>query len=353
MPRQQGQVLERDCKSGRRYALRLVAYGRRRYVTLGGAIDGWTEQRAHAELARILDEVGRGDWTPPPRNLPFHPASSATRETTLGVFARRWLTARRAEVASSTHAYERWALELHLLPYFANVPLAKLTIRDVDAYRQHKVQEAARRRLAATTNRPERDRRGQPRRPMSASSINKTIDVLQAVLELAREYDLIATNPGRGRRRRLKVTHPPAIYLDRFEHIQALLDAATDLDQSPRWLCTDRHAILATLMLAGLRVNELCHLQWSDIDLDRHRIRIRRSKTRAGCREIMILPLLHRALATHHTRVGQPVASGLVFPTRTGTLRQPANLRNQTLAHANAAPTRRSRPPACRRYPPA
>lgn len=219
-----------------------------------------------------------------------------------------------------------------MLPYFANVSLVKISIRDVDAYRQHKLKEATRRRVAAAANRPKRDRRGQPLRPMSAASINKTIDVLQAVLELAHEYDLITSNPARGRRRRLKVTHPPAIYLDRLDHIQALLHAATDLDQSPRWRDRDRHAILATLMLAGLRVGELCHLHWSDIDLTHHRIHIHRSKTTAGRREITILPLLHRALTLHHARASHPVESDLVFRTQADTPRHPANLRNHTLA---------------------
>jgi hypothetical protein len=37
-----GQVVERDGKRGITYALRVRAYGRREYITLGGSWEGWT-----------------------------------------------------------------------------------------------------------------------------------------------------------------------------------------------------------------------------------------------------------------------------------------------------------------------
>src|SRR5947199_311965 len=47
-----GQVLERDGARGTTFALRFRAYGKRRYVTLGGDWEGCTRQRAEVERAR-------------------------------------------------------------------------------------------------------------------------------------------------------------------------------------------------------------------------------------------------------------------------------------------------------------
>ena len=54
------------------YALRFTAYGKRRYVTLGGAGDGWDRDRAEAELLNVLADVRRGRWASP-RPGPFAP----------------------------------------------------------------------------------------------------------------------------------------------------------------------------------------------------------------------------------------------------------------------------------------
>jgi len=49
-PRPTGEVIERERERGRVFALRFRAYGRRQFVTLGGADEGWTRQKAEAEL---------------------------------------------------------------------------------------------------------------------------------------------------------------------------------------------------------------------------------------------------------------------------------------------------------------
>jgi hypothetical protein len=52
-PRPTGEVIERDRAGGRVFALRFRAYGRRHFVTLGGAADGWTRAKAEAELRYV------------------------------------------------------------------------------------------------------------------------------------------------------------------------------------------------------------------------------------------------------------------------------------------------------------
>jgi hypothetical protein len=100
----------------------------------------------------------------------------------------------------------------HLLPFFAKHRLSQITIREVDRYRAAKVRE----------------------RVLSATSIKKTITRLAQILELAVEYELIDRNPAKGKGRRVKASKPAPVWLDRSQHIAALLDAAGELDRDAR-----------------------------------------------------------------------------------------------------------------------
>jgi integrase len=53
-------------------------------------------------------------------------------------------------------------------------------------------------------------------------------------------------------------------------------------------LSTPRYAIRATLTFAGLRIGELLALRWADVDLAAGRLRLARSKTDAGLREVAL-----------------------------------------------------------------
>jgi integrase len=333
--RSQGQVLERTWKSGRGYALRFPAYGDRQYLTLGLETEGWTRTRAEEELQNILADVRRGLWiAPDKRQRARNGHDDNTEEVTLfGLFARGLVAARRGEVSPNTHGYQEWALN-HLLPYFADWPVAAIDIEAVDAYRRHKVDQADLRRRAIERRKPLRDDHDRLLRPLSANSINKTIEVLQWVLAMAVEYGHLQTNPAAGRRRRLKLPSRRPVHLDTTEQIIAMLDACGELDRSRRWRADDRRAIIATLILAGPRAHELCHMLWRDVDLANGRIHIGRSETQAGLREITLLPVLRDELAAHKARGYRSGPDDLVFPTGTGGVRDKDNLRNRILAAA-------------------
>jgi integrase len=124
------------------------------------------------------------------------------------------------------------------------------------------------------------------------------------------------------------------VHLDTSEQIQALLDAAGELDHDPYWRTNDRRPIIATLILAGPRAHELCNLLWRDVDLANGRLHIGRSKTQAGLREIPLLPLLRDELAAHKAASYRSGPDDPVFPTGTGGHRDKDNLRNRILAAA-------------------
>jgi integrase len=334
--RKQGTVVQRQWKSGKGFALRFSAYGERRYVTLGLAADGWTRGAAEEELDNIMADVRRGIWTPPQRNVvakvePSDDDAVDGEDPLVHEFAEQWLQSRRGEVSDSTMDFYGWGLS-HLLPFFGSWRLSDIDIPAVDRYRADKVKEAERRRRALGRGRPELDAQKRPLPPLSPGSINKTIDILQAILALALEYDKIERNPASGRRRRLKPAAKPPVHLNTADQISALLQAAEELDREPRQRIRDRKGNVATLVFAGARAGEECGLRWRDIDFTNNRIQIRKSKTQAGLREIDLLPILHGDLQLHRDRTKRRDPADLVFATNRGTMRDKDNLRNRVLA---------------------
>ncbi|MET0557610.1 MAG: site-specific integrase [Solirubrobacterales bacterium] len=334
--KKEGEVKIRDWKGGRGYALRFRAYGERRYLTLGFERDGWNLDRAEEELQNVLADVRRGIWVPPPKKRPGQGVAIETAEPEaplFGAFATGLVEAREGQVAENTTSFERWGLG-HLVPYFGDWPVHEIDAKAVDDYRLQKVKQAAARASAIEHGRPQRDERGRVLRPLSPASINKTIEILRWALGIAFEYGYVAENAAAGKKRRLK--EPPArpVHLDTAEHIEALLEAAAELDRAPRCHCRDREAIIATLVFAGPRAHELCNLLWRDIDLANGRIFIGRSKTAAGLREIRMSPILRDILAAHKAGAYRSGPDDLVFPSGTGGRRDKDNIRERVLAKA-------------------
>jgi integrase len=292
------------------WGLQFSLAGRRRYVTLSAT----TRDQALREMAVVMDEVRRGVRVPP-RPLRATPARGAM--PSFEKFAGAWVARQRDEggrrqtgLSAAGQADLQWRFE-HLLAHFAWMPMDAITVSDVDDFRLAKVREGA----------------------LGATSINKMIATLAAILETAVEYELIARNPAQGRRRRLPLVKPHRSWLDRAEHITALLDAAREIDRESRAGAGLRRPLIATLLFAGLRVGELMALRWSDVDLARGTIRVRQAKTDAGVRIVHVLPVLHGELAQHRDRV-EAGPSELVFGTSSGRPLGASNIRIRVLARA-------------------
>lgn len=324
-------VIERPCGGSKVFALRFPAYGRRRYLTLGTSAEGWTRRRGEEEMDVIRAEVERGAWVPPPpRHRAADDAGGRDDGALFGSFAKSQVRERRDEVRPATYEYWEWALA-HLTPFFADWPLPKVDVWAVDAYRLHKLEESEDRRRRLVEGHPRTDALGRPLRPLAATSINKTIEVLRWLLGFAVEYGWIKDNPASGRRRRIKVERDPAPHLESAGQIAAVLDAATELDADPGWLVDDRLSVVTTLVLAGLRVHELTALGWGDLDFASSLIHVRHSKTSAGIREVKMLPALKAQLLHHRDRRDRPGAKELVFMTSRGRPRTKDNVRLRIL----------------------
>lgn len=348
--RPQGTVVPRQWKSGTGYALRVPAYGKRYYVTLGTEADGWTEASAEVELDNIMADVRRGIWTPPKRRED-RAAQIETGE--LPIFREfaydKWLATKLA-LDQDTIDFYRWALVLHLVPYLGDRRLDEITVPVVDEYRAHMIDKSEVRRRAIARGRPLRDRARNVLKPMKASTINKTIDVLQSVLELAIEYhQQLTVNVATGPRRRMKVDAQDPARLDTVEQIVAVLDAGEQLDHEPKQRIRDRQVNLAGLLFAGFRAHEHGGSRWKEYDFANGRIKVGKSKTQAGLREVTLLPVLRHHLRRQLEQAENRDPGDLVYPTRAGTPRDRANLNNRivrpTLDRASEILVARGHPP--------
>ncbi len=331
--RKQGGVLLRERKLGRIYALRFRAYAERQYLTLGYEHEGWDLDKASVELQNVLADVRRGLWVSPKKKKRGASDQAQRGETQpFGPFALGLTGSREGQVAEKTTNHERWALG-HLVPFFGDWALDEIDVEGVDEYRAFKVKESEARARAIERGKPKRNDYGQILRPLSAGSINRTIDYLQWALSIAIEYKRfgITENAAEGKRRRLRAKRPAPVYIDSAAQIEALLLAAAELDRDPHYELAEREVMVATFLFAGPRAHELGNLLWRDVDLAGARIFIGRSKTEAGLREIKILPILRDILAAYKAVVYRGDPDALVFPTLTGARRDPDNLRARVL----------------------
>jgi integrase len=167
---------------------------------------------------------------------------------------------------------------------------------------------------------------------------------------------VIARNVARGKGRKLASVEPRRTWIDRADHLRALLDGASELDGKAYVRKGQRRALLAVLAFAGLRLGEALELTWRDVNLARGTIEVRDGKTAAAARRIYVLPALHDELASYRARL-DPEPHELVFETSNGTKLNQTNIRLRLLApaieKANERPSQgRARPPAGRRQPP-
>lgn len=352
-----------------------VGPGDRRPVILGSSRDGMNHDEAQKELERVQAQVVLGQWEDPRAQTPAD-------EITFHVFASEWYAGKKLALSPNGADYNEWALT-HLLPFFGPYRLADIDIPAVDLYVRHKLAERAEivSRLAAGERLV--DDRNQPIKPLLNSTINKTLKVLSEILKVAREYGLIQTNPAAGKARRLKVIKRRQTWLmpdqaldmidaaeridrknkpetrEKAERLQALRAGGMMLKQAAHQLglrpptanylaglkltareVSVRRAIIATLLLAGLRVTELCALQWQDIDFVNRRINLPGTKTGAADRWIKITDFLLVELQRWRHDAPDTSPEALVFPSPNGKARTKDTVREDVIKPALAEANR-------------
>ncbi|OJH41107.1 tyrosine-type recombinase/integrase [Cystobacter ferrugineus] len=187
------------------------------------------------------------------------------RVPTLGDFVPRFITYSENNNKHSSVVAKRQILDDHLLPAFGNMALDSIGPAEIEDFKaaMRKKLSRARARKEAPTRASLRKRKGSGVKLLSLKSINNALAVLHKLLALAQEQGVIAHVP---RVKLFKTEKPPFDFLT-FEEAEHLIDAA-----EPEW----RTLILLALK-TGLRHGELIGLQWGDVDLQRGKLKVRRT----------------------------------------------------------------------------
>lgn len=354
------------------YAIRITAYGRRHFITLGDDEDGWTPARAERERHRIAEAIKAGVWQPPQPETDHGTKVVATprQAPVFQEVATRFLRRKSLILAENTTKDLRWRITDHLLPYFASMSVDAVDNDAVFGYIETKLNQRERVIEARDRGQPLVDDRGTHLRPLSNTSINMTLATLAAILDEPECEAWVPRNPARGKGKRLKTYREKGNFLE-VDELNSLLDAAERLDlrhgpaevrvERARELraagCTlariaeelgvsvgtahyyverrrEREApkrpllrlgVVAVLALAGPRATEAARLFRSDIDLERAELSITDSKTSTGVRVVNLSPrlvaILRRVYATTSLNSDSPA-----LPTENATHRDKDNI---------------------------
>lgn len=199
-----------------------------------------TEREAKAELPKLRAQLERlqdageslSDW--------------GGKVPTLSEFAERFLEHQQTINRPSEMRLKRQILRDHVLPAFGHLRLDQLTVALADGYKAGKLK----------TLRP--------------NTVANHVTLIKRVLSVARDWGILSDPP---RIKQVRAGQGEVDFLDRAE-AQRFLDPAGD------W-----RPFMLLGMRSGLRLGELRGLQWGDIDLDRRRLRVARTRTKDGCGE--------------------------------------------------------------------
>jgi integrase len=167
-------------------------------------------------------------------------------------------------------------------------------------------------------------------RGLSNNEINRCLSRLADIYRLAsRNHKIDLGDPSEGHR--LPKTDPPRNWL-RPHHLQAIFDAAQELDAVARWDYAEngRYAAVVVLALTGLRVSEFARMLWQHVLFGDEQIFVPKGKTPKSRRAVDMLPLVEQVLRERHALMN-PKNSDLVFPTATGKPRDRNSVRTRLL----------------------
>jgi integrase len=234
--------------------------------TIGAERDGWTQKKVDAELRERLVRVERRGYRKP-RPLTFAAYAKTWQEE--GRTRRRW--------ADRTVIQYRSILK-RLGEFFGPLPLGAIRPRDVAAYVAEQAGE------------------------FEASTVSRDLSVLHDVFATAVREELIDSNPAAG------AEHPK-----KAKRRWRILQPAEVVRIRKAFADEQARTIFLTLVLTGVRRNELRALLWRDLDLLEGVMRVHGTKTEEAERSIALSPTLLAALEEHYRQTAFRDEDAFVF----------------------------------------
>lgn len=206
------------------------------------------------------------------------------KEVSFSELAIEYLDYARMNKASTSFKSDRCRIEGHLLPYFGDIPLKRITPQMVEDYKQVRLTEGA-----------------------SNNTVNHELTNLSHMLRLAIQWRYIDKNVV-SNVERMRVPEKPKRYLTQKE-IQRLTEAAKGSYIYP---------LIMTALHTGIRKSELLNLKWTDIDFDQCIVTVQAKEDwhtkNYKSRTLQLTPALYDVLREHRKKhLGSGVQSEYVF----------------------------------------
>lgn len=201
-----------------------------------------TERGAQQEERDVIAQLRAGTYVSP-RAKRTAAAVAVPKRETLATFAARWLDTYAVTNNKPSEVESKRSILLHhIAPAFGDRALDAITTRCVEEYKAAKLKSG-----------------------LSAKTINNHLTVLRRMLATAHEWGELAAVP---RVKWLRAPKPEPRHLS-FDEAEALIASAGE------W-----RTLITVALRTGLRLGELRALRWSDVDLARSRLVVRRAVAR-------------------------------------------------------------------------
>lgn len=251
---------------GDRFQVYIQASGRKKYI---GTFDSKREAANAEEDARSDQrKIERGELAP-----------EHDVKRTLAQAVEEWLASLEKRGSRSHEGYSD-RMNLYILPELGSLALARLTTARIMEWRDA---QAAR---------------------FAPATVNGSLSCLASALSYFVKRQWIDKNPARAVER---VERPEGVYrwIQTREEITKLLGQ-----------CVDEHRDLVAVALGtGMRLDELLHLQWADVDIERRLIAVHRGRkgtVKSG--KARRIPILDAILPLLRERALRRAGDVLVFP---------------------------------------
>lgn len=246
-----------------RYTINIMVDGQRIHRVVGKESEGVTRLQVEELIAKLRTDARHGRLNlPKGRKTIF-----SFREA-----ARKYLEKQTAENAKNVHS-KKYQLELHLIPFFNETPLNKISESDIERFKKFRTEKG-----------------------VKLSTINRDLATLSHLFTKASEWKWIDKKPAVIKR--FKEDQTRITYLT-VEQINRLLEAAKR-DQNDQI-----YLFIVIGLETAMRLMEILSIQLEHIDLERRIIYIPHAK--AGARQQPITAHLVETLSNHiqHTKPKQ------------------------------------------------
>ncbi len=261
-------IRKRELKSGTKWFVDIrLPNGKRIRKSVG------TKKQAEEVEKKITAEIVEGKW-----------GIREKKDVSFDELAEEYLLYAEANKAASTFYTDKCRIQGHLLPYFGNTLISRITPQMLDTYKQMRVREGA-----------------------SNNTVNHDLTNLSHMLRMSIRWGYIDRNVV-SLVDKMKVPKRSPRFLHQ-EEIRRLAEAAMGSHIYP---------LIMTALHTGMRKAELFNLQWADIDFDNHTVTIQPKDDwhtkNYKPRSLQLTPALYAVLREHlDTKLRHGVRSEYVF----------------------------------------